>query len=251
MPRLVNPLDQTAKRSDRFLLFGMPTGFVKDPVGLDLDDDFKPGDLPFALPSSAGDDPFDFLQVSVGIDNPYFDFRRPGEPGGVGFYRLHSQLPILDDGKSGLNVSLGAVTPAGLESDGVQEGPTIFSPALAYYCDLWEGMTVQAFVGNYLRANSRAAGSWCRNARCGIAAQHPVPFTTVDADHGLFFFVEALGRYRIDASEPGRQSPPLEFMPGLHLRLQQNWWITGGLVLPMAAPRPESNLWQITCSWRF
>jgi len=40
-------------------------------------------------------------------------------------------------------------------------------------------------------------------------------------------------------------------MPGLHLRLQQNWWITGGLVLPMAAPRPESNLWQITCSWRF
>ena len=34
--------------------------------------------------------------------------------------------------------------------------------------------------------------------RCGLAVQHPLPFTSYNADQGVFVFVQALGQYRPD-----------------------------------------------------
>jgi hypothetical protein len=248
------PSDNSSARPNRFHLFQMPTGYVKEAVGLDLDDDPPQGEFSNSA-AATPDGAFNGIQLNVGADNPYFDFRRPGDPGGVGFYRLHSQLQLLDTGKSGVNLALGAVTPAGLENDGVANGPTIFSPALAYYQELWYGTTVQAFVGNHLRANTRAIGRLERNVRCGVAAQQPLPFSLftndADADPSLFVFVEALGRYRFQDTDQTRQRPPLELLPGVHWRVRDNWWISGGLIVPLCGPRPENNLWQVTCSWQF
>jgi hypothetical protein len=252
--QLPAPSDSSAGRRNRFHLFQMPTGYAKEAVGLDFDDDTPPGEIPAAA-LEPPDESLRWIQLNVGMDNPFFDFRRPGDPGGVGFYRLHSQLQLLDTGTSGINLALGAVAPAGLESDGVATGPTVLSPALAYYQDLWEGMTVQGFVGNNLRANTRAIGRFERNVRCGLAAQHALPFSpfTNDAetDPSLFVFVEALGRYRFQDNDPSRPRPPLELLPGLHWRVQENWWISGGVIVPLLGPRTESNLWQITCSWQY
>ena len=41
--------------------------------------------------------------------------RRPGDPGGIGFYKWYSQLQVLDTGKSGVTLGFQAVMPAGLE----------------------------------------------------------------------------------------------------------------------------------------
>jgi hypothetical protein len=247
--------DISAGRANRFHLFQMPTGYAKEAVGLDLDDDTPPGEIPLPVNAPTDDSP-NWIQLNVGADNPYFDFRRPGDPGGVGYYRLHSQLQLLDTGRSGMSLALGAVTPAGLENDGVANGPTIFTPAVACYRDLWDGMTVQAFVGNNLRANTRSIGRLERNVRAGLAAQHALPFSPftndADTDPSMFVFVEALGRYRFDGTDPSRfQRPPLELLPGIHWRVRENWWISGGLIVPLSAPRPENNLWQLTCSWQF
>jgi hypothetical protein len=67
----------------------------------------------------------------------------------------------------------------------------------------------------------------------------------------LFVFVEALARYRFNTEDRNRPQMPLELLPGLHWRLNENWWISGGVSIPLAAPRPENKLWQFTCSWRF
>jgi hypothetical protein len=232
----------------------MPTGYAKEAVGLDLDDDTPPGELPVPV-NAAMDDPLDSTQLNVGADNPYFDFRQPGDPGGVGFYRLQSQVQLFDTGRSGVNFALGAVTPAGLEGGGVANGPTILSPALAYYQDLWEGVTLQAFVGNNLHANARSIGRFDRNVRCGVEAQHPLPVSSftnnTDTDPSMFIFVEALGRYRLEDVGQYQQRPPLELLPGVHWRVRENWWFSGGLIIPLCLQRPENNLWQITCSWQF
>jgi hypothetical protein len=255
LPRAGSSDTPVIERSDRFLLYRMPTGYVKDPVGLDLDVDAPPGTLP--VPADAEADAFNWLQVSVGSDNPYFDFRRPGDPGGLGYYRMNSQLQLFDTGKTGLNLALGASTPAGLESDGIATGPTFFSPAVACYQELGEGTTIQAFVGRHLRANSRWADGLNRSIQFGIAAQHPLPdppyFSSSDSHHCLFAFIEALGRYQTywNDSTAVNQACPLELLPGLHLRMKENWWISGGMIIPLSSPRPEGRLWQITCSWRF
>jgi hypothetical protein len=248
--------DGTSTRTDRFLLFRMPTGYLKDPVGLDLEDDSPPGVSASTPSASDAADGFNWIQLSLGSDNPYFDFRRSGDPGGLGYYRMSSQMRLVDTGKTGCNFMLGAATPMGLESEGLANGPTFFSPAFACYRELWEGTTVQAFVGKHLRANSRWAGEFGHSIQYGIAAHHPLPdlpfLSSPGANPNLFVFVEALGRCRMSFDDrTSQQISPLELLPGLHWRVTENWWFTGGLVIPLNAPRPEGRLWQLTCSWRF
>ena len=40
-------------------------------------------------------------------------------------------------------------------------------------------------------------------------------------------------------------------LPGLHWKVADNWWMSGGVILPVGAPRSEPGLWQFTCSLQF
>src|SRR5260370_6581352 len=75
----------TAARGNRIRLFRVTPGFLSDPVGLDQDDATAtaPG-----VTTAAENGP-DRIGFSLGNDNPFFDIRRPGDPGGVCYYRVH------------------------------------------------------------------------------------------------------------------------------------------------------------------
>ena len=235
-------------RPDRFQLFRMPVGFLTNPVGLDSDDDDPPAGLESATaPSFPGEDR---LQLILGQDNPFFDFRYPGDPGGVGYYRLHTQYQLLDSSTSGLCLGLRAVTPAGLESDGLARGHTILTPALAWYQDLGIG-SLHGYVGKNLRATNGWTDSLERSIHYGLALQEPIPGLSSGSIGSVHFFVETLGRQKSSPDLAGRPPFNWEVLPGLHWQVGENWWMSGGLLLPMGGARLETNLWQITCSWRF
>jgi hypothetical protein len=240
----------TASNAARFRLFRLQPGFLRDPIGLEQDDD-PPPENPKA-PPAAGDDPFENrLQVAVGNDNPFFDFRRRGDPGGVGFYKLNSQLQLLDTGKAGVSMNLQAWTPAGLECDGVANGPTTISPALGCFYALDDGTALHGFVGKHVRANGQWGDNLHRSIEYGLAVQRPLSATGGDPNQGVYFFVEALGRYRYDAE--ALQAAPVvwEVLPGLHWRLSDAMWLSGGVSVPLRSPRPDGGLLQITASWQF
>src|SRR5437016_3285400 len=82
----VNP---TVPRTHRIRLPGFQPGFISDPVGLNSDD-FGPAPDPLGRgePPPASETGPDWVGLSMGADNPFFDFRRAGDPGGVGYYRV-------------------------------------------------------------------------------------------------------------------------------------------------------------------
>jgi hypothetical protein len=238
-------------RANRVQLFRITPGFLTDPVGLDADD-------PAAAPPSDG---ADWLQVSLGNDNPFFDFRRPGDPGGVGYYKVHTQLQLFGTRWTNCAVNLQAVTPAGLDQDGVADGLTVLSPSLSVYHELADGTAFQGFIGRHLNVNSRAlpwqaqgfgSGPVHRQMQYGFAVQRPVWDTGPDQGGSVYLFLEALGRYRYDANSTG---PPAvwEMVPGVHWRVTDSLWLTGGVLMPVnAAPTArDPRLWQFTCSIQF
>jgi hypothetical protein len=234
-------------------LFRIPTAFPTEPLGLDDDDtasDVSWGTLA-AEADMVGPADDNRLAVALGGDNPFFDFQLPGDPGGVGYYRLHSQLLLFDSNCSGVSVGFRAVTPAGLEADGVANGPTYLSPNCSWFYDLGSGLALQGFAGSHLRANSRWRSGLGRRVECGMALQSAVPGLDDGPLGGVHFFVEALGRYRCDEMLNSTTVPNWDLVPGIHWQLSENWWMSGGLLMPLGSSRFDSRLWQITCSWQF
>jgi hypothetical protein len=230
----------------------MPSALPSDPVGLDSESDAVPNepDAPGVLSDRewARDGR---LKVALGTDNPFFDFRRPGDPGGVGFYRLHSQVLLFDNQRTGLSMGLQAVTPAGAEADGVADGPTVLSPNFAWFHEMANGTAIQGFLGKNLRANARWPDSLERQINYGLALQRPLPGIESAPGRSVHLFLEALGRYRVDGDSSQRAPLNWDLLPGIHWRLGESWWMSGGVLMPLSAPRPEARLWQITCSWQF
>jgi hypothetical protein len=230
-------------RANRIQLFRIVPGFLSDPVGLETDD---PRDT---TPDSGPE----WLQLTVGSDNPYFDIRRPGDPGGVGYYKLHSQVQVFDSGATSFALALQAVTPAGLDQDGIQDGPTVVSPALCLFHTLDDGTGIQGFIGKNMDLNPTSLSRPIhRNLQYGVALQRPVLDTGPDKIGSFYVFVEALGRYRYTATTSG---PPAvwEMVPGVHWRLSENVWLSGGVLMPVGAAQPsrDMHLWQLTCSFQF
>lgn len=246
---LNNPDDSTPSfRPDRFQLFRMPAGFLTTPPGLDSDDDDASNDPTVLTSPSPGDDR---LQVLIGQDNPFFDFRYRGDPGGYGYYRLHAQYQLLNSNSGGLCMGLRAVTPAGLETDGLAEGRTVLVPALSWYQDLGANFIVHGYVGKNLRASPNWTDNLERSIHYGLAVQQPIPGLDSGPIGSLHMFVEALGRQRNNPDLVDRPTSTLEMLPGLHWQMGDNWWMQGGILLPMGSSRLDAGLWQITCSWRF
>src|SRR5262249_1446805 len=161
-------------------------GYITEPINAG-DNDTTPPTENATLPANDNDSSGK-LQVVAGNDNPYFDLRRPGDPGGVGYFRVHSQLQVLDTGKTGATLGLRAAPPAWLEFDGLQEGPTVVAPNLAWYYDLGSGAALHGFVGK----NVRAGGGWTdnlgRNVEYGLAVHRPVPMPDGSPSRNFFLF---------------------------------------------------------------
>jgi hypothetical protein len=226
----------------------MMPGFLSDPVGLDQDDGTSD-------PLTPTDPSPDWIGVAMGNDNPFFDIRRPGDPGGVGYYRVHTQVQLFDSPKTGCTFGLQAVTPAGLEADGVADGQTVVSPALALFHSLDDGTSFQGFVGKNVNLSGGQPGDRLRHSwQYGVAVHRPIGTEEVGFNN-IFFFVEALGRYRYDTPATTTISGPphvLEVLPGLQWKMSDTWWISGGLVLPVnGSTNLNANSWQITCAIQF
>ena len=214
-------------RPNRLQLFRMMPGFLSDPVGLESDDPTPPG----AAPARADDD-LSWLQVSMGNDNPFFDFRRPGDPGGIGFYKVHSQVQVFDSPSTCFALGLQAVAPAGMQNGGVDDGPTVLVPALSLFHTLDDGTAFHGFVGKNVNCDRPLGGSSLhRSFQYGVAVQRPVVPGGPDGFNNVYLFVEALGRYRYDATPgaaaPSSGGPPAlwEVLPGLQWKVNPNWWI--------------------------
>jgi hypothetical protein len=232
----------------RIRLFRFQPGFLNDPVGLNTDNDLF---TPPGTPSAASD--LDYrVNVSLSTDNPAFDFRRPGDPGGPGFYKLNSQWQLFDTGSTGLSIGMQATSPAGLENEGLSDGPTVLSPGLGVFHALDDGTAFQGFINKNVRANSQWRDNLDRSIQYGLAVQRPVTLLGADANQGMYLFLEALGRYRYDGDPNQTQPRVWELVPGLHWRMSDTVWMSGGVLVPLRPSGPTaSNMWQITCSWQF
>ena len=247
-PILPNDLDAEANaagaayaRAHRIPLFRITPGFLSNPVGLTDQDDL----------AAADDCGLDWLQVAMGSDNPFFDLRRPGDPGGVGYYKVHTQVRLFDSPTTGCALGLQAVTPAGREFDGLDDGPTVVSPSLSLFHALDDGTAIQGFVGKNVNLNTNWTTQLGQSVQYGMAVQHPLVQGGPDGAGNLYVFVEALGRYHYDGPASSAPQATWEMLPGIHYRLTPNWWMAGGVVVPVTTPRPEANQWQFTCSFRF
>jgi hypothetical protein len=235
-------------RTPHLRLPRMPVTTLGDPLGL-IDDADPPPDPDAPLSPSPPDPDAPRVQVSMGTDNPFFDFRRRGSPGGVGFYKLQGQFQFFDTGQTGCTLTCQAVRPAGLESNGVSEGPSFISPALTLFHDLGDGTALHGFVGKDVRANGTWRDGLTERVRYGLAVQQPVPGLTTDPDRGLFFFFEAQGCWS-DRDQGTLHS--WELVPGVHCRLGESWWLSGGLLVPVGPTRYGSpGHWHLACSWHF
>jgi hypothetical protein len=228
-------------QADRIRLFRIQPGFLSDPPGLDQDD--------MHLPDPDGPD---FLTLAIGNDNPFFDFRQPGDPGGVGFARFNTQLQLFDTSKTSCSLGLQAVTPAGPQFDGLPDrmGPTVLTPALSLFHALDEGTAIQAYVGKNMPIENSATQLVRRDLQYGLAVQRPLSMDENDFLRNVYVSVGALGLYRINGD--ARSGALWEMLPGLHYKVADNWWISTGVSLPFnATGQPGGQHWQVTCSLRF
>ncbi|HXG11232.1 MAG TPA: hypothetical protein VNK04_15850 [Gemmataceae bacterium] len=191
------------------------------------------------------------LQVQVGSDNPFLDIRRPGDPGGVGYQTLTTQLQVFDNGTTGVVVGLWAVRPSGPEFDGASDGPTVIRPALGLVQGLGDGTALHGFVGKELRPGPQWDDGLDRNLQYGMAVQTPLPGAVRNPGQGLYLFVEALGRYRYEGDGKGAPPAAWEVVPGLHWRNADNWWMSSGVLVPVGTGRAEGGMLQITCGMNF
>lgn len=241
----------TQPRPDRIRLFRMVPGFLCDPVGLEDD----PSLSPEGSPVKADDGP-NWLQLAVGSDNPYFDIRYAGDPGGIGYTKVHSQVQLLNLPSTSCMVGFQAVTPAGAEQGGIEDGPTVISPAFALFHALEDGTAFQGFVSKNLHVSNAAnltdtlahPRQLNQSVRYGMSVQRPL----LPEDNSVFLFVEALGRYRYETATPTTTTATMDVLPGMHFKMSDSLWLSGGVILPVNQNRPiDGHLWQITCSFQF
>jgi hypothetical protein len=211
------PESVSLHRTPRIRLFGMLPGFLSDPQFLSLGDDLA--DVGPTAGSESGNG-LKGMVVSFGDDNPFFDPRRPGDPGGVGYVRLHYQVQVVESGRTSVCLGLEGWAPAGLEAGGVADGPTIFSPGLGVFYDLGDGMGLQGYVGQHFHGRYHQGP-----LRCGMGMHCPLLWWQETEDAGVFFFVQAMGRYTYEGDRRGMS---WDVVPGLHWRISDNFWMSVG-----------------------
>lgn len=242
MPAIPTPVIPAS----RVRLFRMQPGFLSDVTW--LDDDRTSGTTK-AL--DADPDP-DYFSLSFGNDNPLFDFRSKGDPGGIGYSRVNSQIQLFDTAKTAMSLGLQAVTPAGLANNGLADnrGTTVVTPGLSLFHELDEGLGFQAYISKHMPLLNQMGTPIRRDLTYGVAIHRSVTNNPVDPLSNVFLSVGALGQHRTETD--GGKTINWDVMPGMHLRLADNWWLSGGVLLPVGPNRYENGgHWRLTCQWQF
>jgi hypothetical protein len=230
------PADDTGRGLRETRLFRMP--------GNRMDDGSDPDD---------GADDSSRFQFFMGADNPNFDMRRPGDFGGVGYQRYATQLLVAGGNTTTVQVNVAAVTPSGLENDGLAHGPSVVFPSLYGMHDLGEGSTLIGFIGKPARATLDSLDNLDTNIRYGFALQQPLFDGGPSLKQQVYFSVQALGNYHMTNDLGTATTLPVgwEIIPGIHLYSSERCWLSGGVLVPVGGTRQDSGIWQINCSWRF
>jgi hypothetical protein len=225
-----SPSTAMDSRLPRIPMYRMLPGFLSDPANVPGPDD-NSGD--------AGHGTGDGVLVNFGDDNPYFDPRRPGDPGGMGYYRIFSQMQLLDTGSTSVCLGMKAWTPASISDGGTGEGHTFLAPGLGVFQDLGYGTGLHGYVGQQVCADLHG-GTRQSALECGMALQCPVPGLVEPTNNGVFLYVQALGRYGCQNYNDAREME-LDLVPGVHWRVSDNFWMSLG----------ASHGGLLTCAWQY
>jgi hypothetical protein len=230
-------------RSPRVRLFRIAPAFTAEPLGLYEPEDIL-GKTSKTEPAATDDGP-DWLQVWMGADNPFLDFRQPGDPGGLGFYRITTQVQLFESARSGCALTLQTVTPSGIQYWGLPEGTTVCSPSLSVFHAVDRGLSLQGFVSkNVVVCDAAVNHGLQRRVQCGLGLQQLL------AGDCLYCSLEGLAQ--TPADHRALEMPPsLQLLPGMQWQLDEAWWLSSGLLMPVGPQHHRPGQWQMTCSFQF
>ena len=192
-----------------------------------------------------------WIQFGMGADNPFFDLRRPGDPGGIGYYRLNTQVALLDSATTSCSFGIQAVAPGGIQFAGVPDGPTVLSPAFSVFHAINDRLVLQGFVSkNVPISNGDGAPLLQRNLQYGLAVQRPLVAAGPEGLRNFFLSVGALGKLNPDR-DSFKPLPSYDVLPGLQWHVNDNWWLSSAVLVPVGPVRSAPGQWQLTCSLRF
>jgi hypothetical protein len=240
-------------RVPRIRLFRFAPGFLADPIGLQDDDSGFPGALSMPganLPSTPQDSGPDWIQVGMGSDNPYFDLRRPGDPGGFGYYRVNTQVSLLDSPTTACAFGVQAVTPTGAQFGGLQNGPTVVIPAFSVFHAVTDRLAFQGFVSKNVPISDASSSPLQRNVQYGVAFQRPLVADGPEGLRNVYFSVGALGQLSPE-HDSVRLLPNYDVLPGFQWHVNENWWLSSGVLVPLGPTRAAPGQWQLSCSLQF
>ena len=241
LPTLPTP----ATPSSHVRVFRIQPGFLSETTWLDDPATSTPKELEF-------DPEPEIFSLSAGNDNPLFDFRTKGDPGGVGYSRVNSQLQLFDTSKTAMSFGLQAVTPTGQAQNGLADnlGTTVVTPGVSLFHELDQGLGVQAFVSKNMPLFTQVGPPVRRDLQYGVAIHSAVTNNPADPLSSVFLSLGAVGQFKPE-SEVGK-TMNWDVMPGMHLRLADNWWVSGGVLVPVGQNGSgNSGHWRLTCQWQF
>jgi len=242
-------------RTPRLRLFCITPGFLADPLGMQDDDGSGlPGSMMNVsrgeqVPTTPESGP-EWIQVGMGSDVPNFDLRRPGDPGGFGYYRVNTQMALLDSPTTACSFGVQTVTPAGAQFGGLPDGPTVVIPAFGVFHTLNDRLALQCFVSKNVPIYDADSAPIQRNVQCGLALQRPVLFDGPESLRNLYFSFGALGQLTPDGDSL-RLVPQYEVLPGLQWHVNDSWWLSSAVLMPFGPVRTAPSQWQLTCSLQF
>lgn len=221
--------------------FWVQPGFLIDTPWLGADD-------PVPVEPDTGPD---WVTLSFGNDNPNFAFRRQGDPGGVGFFRVSSQFQLFDSAGTSCALCLNAVSPSGQENDGLPDskGATVLMPAFSLSHAFDEGTWLLLSVGTNLTLQNPTPQPSRRDWQYGFGVYHSLATDGNGPFRNVYVSVEALGQQR--EMRDVRSPVTWDVLPGLHWKPASNWTLSGAFALPMAARSDTPQQWQIICTVQF
>ncbi len=248
------PASTSLGRTPRLRLFRITPGFLADPLGMQDDES---GGLPGmanlprtdAVPTAQESGP-EWIQISMGSDVPFFDLRCPGDPGGFGYYRVNTQMALLDSPTTACSLGVQTVTPAGAQFGGLPNGPTVLIPAFSVFHALNDRLALQGFVSKNVPIYDGATAPLQRNVQCGLALQRPLLGNAPEGLRNLYFSVGALGQLTPERDYL-RVVPKCDVLPGFQWHVNDNWWLSSAVLMPVGPVRTVPGQWQLTCSLQF